>query len=42
MNSALVEKYEIGIRFLGDISRLPVNVQEVCQKVVEQTQKNKK
>lgn len=40
--SALVDKYEIGVRFLGDQSRLPQNVQDVIHKVTEQTKKNKK
>jgi undecaprenyl diphosphate synthase len=41
-NSALVDKYEIGVRFLGDQSRLPKNVQDLMQKVTETTKKNKK
>ncbi|KAI8636101.1 di-trans,poly-cis-decaprenylcistransferase [Parasitella parasitica] len=40
--NALIDKYEIGVRFLGDISRLPQNVQDVVCKVSEQTKKNKR
>ncbi|GAN08159.1 di-trans-poly-cis-decaprenylcistransferase [Mucor ambiguus] len=40
--NALIDKYEIGVRFLGDLSRLPQNVQDVVHKVTEQTKKNKK
>ncbi|KAI9470114.1 MAG: di-trans,poly-cis-decaprenylcistransferase [Benjaminiella poitrasii] len=38
----LVDKYEIGVRFLGHISYLPEHVQKVVTKVTEQTKKNKK
>ncbi|KAI7898430.1 di-trans,poly-cis-decaprenylcistransferase [Cokeromyces recurvatus] len=40
--NALVDKYEICVRFLGHISYLPEHVQKVAEKVTEQTKKNKK
>ncbi|KAI8991552.1 di-trans,poly-cis-decaprenylcistransferase [Mycotypha africana] len=40
--NALVDKYEVGVRFLGNISLLPQKVQEASRKVTEQTRKYKK
>jgi undecaprenyl pyrophosphate synthase len=41
-NSALVEEYEICVRFLGKTDQLPKEVQEVMQTVIEKTKHHKK
>ncbi|KAI8075918.1 di-trans,poly-cis-decaprenylcistransferase [Gilbertella persicaria] len=40
--NALIDKYEISVRFLGNIDLLPQHVQDLTKKVTEQTKKNKK
>ncbi|KAG0016998.1 hypothetical protein BGZ81_010961 [Podila clonocystis] len=40
--SEIVQQYGIGIRVPGDISLLPMDVQEVCHRAVELTKNNKR
>lgn len=42
MYSALVEKYQIGVRFLGNLDYLPADVREIANKVSERTKHQKK
>lgn len=36
-HSTLVEKYQIGVRFLGNLDYLPEDVREIANKVTERT-----
>ena len=40
INSALVDKYQIGVRFLGNLDYLPADVRNIANKVSEQTKHN--
>ncbi|GAA5812796.1 hypothetical protein MFLAVUS_006254 [Mucor flavus] len=40
--NALVEKYQIGVRFLGNLDYLPADVREIANKVTERTKHQKK
>ncbi|KAI8383080.1 di-trans,poly-cis-decaprenylcistransferase [Blakeslea trispora] len=40
--NALVEKYEISVRFVGNLDLLPQHVQDLARDVMEKTKKNKK
>lgn len=40
--SELVDEYEIGVHFCGNLKYLPKDVAELAIKVVERTKRNKK
>jgi ditrans,polycis-polyprenyl diphosphate synthase len=40
--SALVDKYQIGVRFLGNLDYLPADVREIANKVAKQTKNHTK